>query len=86
MKTNYVDTVRGQLTVGASGRIMRGGEPTSWTMICRAPGQFRVVIAGTVSDDRCSCSQDAELHRLAERIAADDIEAAAVAKAEGGGE
>lgn len=74
MATQF-DVVREQLTVGDAGRIMRGGVPTAWTMVRRGPGKFRAVIAGTVSDDRCSCSQDAELDRLAERIAADECDA-----------
>jgi len=84
MQTNHFGLVRGQLSVGAAGRVMRSGEPTAWTMARRGPGRYRAVIAGTVSDDRCSCSQDAELDRLAERIAADECDRAAIARAEGG--
>ena len=73
--TTHFDTVRKQLTIGEAGRVLRSGEPTPWTIVRRGSGRFRAVVAGTVTDDRCSCSQDAELDRLAERIAADECDA-----------
>lgn len=80
MSTNHFDLVRGQLSVGRGGRIMRSGVPTAWVMVRRGPGRHRAVIAGTVSDDRCSCSQDTVLDLVAERIVADECDRAAIAK------
>lgn len=79
MMSTHVDTVRAQLSIAASGRITRHGDPTPWMMVRLGPGRFRAVIAGAVTDDRCSCSRYSELYRLSERIAAEEID-----RAEGG--
>lgn len=76
MATHF-DVVRQQLTVGDRGRVLRNGKPTAWTMVCLGRAKFRVVAddPSVMGDDRTSVSTDAELDRLAERIAADECDA-----------